>query len=56
MYHGLYELLANAIFETTSLSGYEDLVITLISTFGVVFLVSIPFIIVFKIIKIITDC
>ena len=48
MYQGLYDLLANAIFETTSLTGYEDLVITLISTFGIVFLISIPFLIVYR--------
>lgn len=53
MYQDLYDLIASAVFETSSLTGYQDLVITLVSTFAVLFLISIPFIIVFKVINII---
>lgn len=53
MYQDLYNLIANAIFEASTLTGYQDLVITLVTTFAVLFLISIPFIIVFKVINII---
>lgn len=53
MYQSIYDLIANAIFETTTLTGYNDLVITLLSTFAVVFLFSLPFLVVLKVIKII---
>ena len=53
MYKSIYDLIANAIFETTSLTGYNDLVTTLLATFAIVFLFSLPFLVVFKVIKII---
>lgn len=53
MFQPLYELIANGIFESTSLSGYQDMVVTLLATIGSVFIVSIPFIVVWKVIKLI---
>lgn len=53
MYQALYELISNGIFDSTSLSGYQDLVTTLLATIGSVFIVSIPFLVVWKVIKLI---
>lgn len=53
MFNGIYELIAQTVFNSTTLSGYPDLVVTLFSTFAVLFLISIPFIIVYKFITII---
>lgn len=53
MYNSIYQLIANAIFESASLTGYQDLVVTLLSTFAIVFVFSLPFVVVLKVIKII---
>lgn len=52
MYYNLYDILWEGIYGAGSvLSGDQELTLTLLSTIGCVFLVALPFLIVWKIIK-----
>lgn len=55
MYNDIYNLIANTIFESSSLTGYQDLVCTFTSTIAVLFVLSIPFIVVYRVIKMLVD-
>lgn len=52
MYLNLYEILQNGIYGAdTVLTGDMELTLTILATAGCVFLVSLPFLLVWKIIK-----
>lgn len=52
IYQSLYDLLNEFVFGNAIVAGsHQDLVATLISTCGVVFLVSLPFLLVWKVIR-----
>lgn len=54
IYDEIYNLISNMLF-AGSIEPYEDLICIIVSTCAVLFLVSIPFILVFKIIKMLVD-
>lgn len=54
IYNEIYNLISNLLF-AGSLDPYEDLICILVSSFAVLFCVSLPFIVVFKVIKILVD-
>ena len=52
MYYELYSLLQQYIFGLdVALTSYQDMVLTVCATVGVLFLVALPFILVWRIIK-----
>lgn len=52
MYFNLYEILRNGIYGAeTVLTGDMELTLTLLATIGCVFLVSLPFLLVYKFIR-----
>ena len=52
IYQALYDLLNEFVYGSSIVAGsHQDLVATLIATCGVVFLVSLPFLLVYKIIR-----
>lgn len=51
MYQNLYELLQNGIYGAVELSADMELTLTIMATCGCLFLVSLPFLLIFKIIK-----
>lgn len=54
MYQNLYNLLNTYIFGGQVVSGsYEELVCILVSTIGVLVLIGLPFLVVFKILKLV---
>lgn len=54
IYQQLYDLINNLIFGGSVVANtYPDLVITFVCVFAVLFLISIPFILVWKVIKLI---
>lgn len=54
IYQSLYDLINEYVFGMSIVAGtHQDLVATLISTAGVVFLVSLPFMLVWRVIKLI---
>lgn len=54
MYQTIYDLLISTIFDGVAITGWIELVVTLISTCCCLFAVAVPFIVLFKIICIIT--
>lgn len=55
MYQSLFDLIHTHIYGGVTLTSDMNLVCTLIATFGVIFCISIPFIVVYKIISMITS-
>lgn len=53
MYQEIYDLIVNAFYGGLQLTGWMELCATMLSTFVVVFTFALPFILVFKIIKLI---
>ena len=53
MYQSLFDLIHTHIYGGVTLTSDMNLVCTLIATFGVVFCIAIPFIVVYKIISMI---
>ena len=53
MYQTIYDLILNAIFQGSTVTGWIELVVTVLATSAVVFAFSVPFILVVKVIKII---
>lgn len=51
MYMNLYTLLQNGIYGDIALTADMELTLTLLSTCGCVFLVSLPFLLIYKIIR-----
>lgn len=54
IYNEIYNLISNLLF-AGSLDPYEDLICILVSSFAVLFMCSLPFIVVFKVIKMLVD-
>lgn len=54
IYNEIYNLISNLLF-AGSLDPYEDLICIIVSSCAVLFLISIPFILVFKIIKLLVN-
>ena len=52
MYYSIYELLQNAIYNSVTLTGWQELFLTCISSCIVLFVVAIPFLVLWKVIKI----
>ena len=53
MYQAIYDLILNAIFQGVTVTGWIELVVTVLATSAVVFAFSVPFIIVIKVIRLI---
>lgn len=53
IYLALYELIKNAFYGATTLTGWQEMVLTVLSTIGCLFVFAVPFIIVWKVICII---
>ena len=54
IYNEIYNLISNLLF-AGSLDPYEVLICILVSSFAVLFMCSLPFIVVFKVIKMLVD-
>lgn len=54
IFTSLYDLIAQYIFGTVEAGTYQDLVTILIATAGSIFVVSLPFVVVLSVIKMIT--
>lgn len=57
MYNTIYELMMNAFYGVSNMSaltGWQDLTLTLLATFCIVFIFAIPFIVVIKIVRSLT--
>lgn len=52
MYQSIYDILELYIFETVTVGSYQELVCIMLSAIGCIFLVALPFLIVWRIIKI----
>lgn len=53
MYYSIYELLQTAIYGAVTLSGWQELFLTTVASACVLFAVCVPFIVVWKVIKLI---
>lgn len=53
MYESIYLLLQNAIYSSATLTGWQELFLTVISSCAVLFAVAVPFMVVYKVIKVI---
>ncbi len=53
MYQTIYDLIMSAFFQGVTVTGWIELVCTVLSTAAIVFCFSVPFIVVIKVIKII---
>ena len=53
MYQAIYDLILSALFQGSTVTGWIELVVTVLSTSAVVFAFVVPFIIVIKVIKLI---
>lgn len=53
IYMALYTLVQSAFYGSSSLTGWQEMVLTIIATAGCLFVFSVPFMIVWKVIKII---
>lgn len=53
MYQSIYNLIINAIFEGVVITGWIELVVTTLSTIACLFAFAVPFIVVWKVIKLI---
>lgn len=51
MYRSIFELLQNALYGGLELTGYMELTLTIVSTLAVLFCLSVPFIICYRLIK-----
>lgn len=53
IYLALYELIRNAFYGVTALTGWQEMVLTVLATIGCLFVFAVPFIVVYKVICII---
>ena len=53
MYQSIYDLILSTLFQGVTVTGWIELVVTVLATSAVVFAFCIPFVIVIKIIKLI---
>lgn len=53
MYQAVYDLILSALYQGVTVTGWIELVVTVLATSAVVFAFAVPFIIVIKVIKII---
>ena len=53
MYQSIYDLIMSAFFQGATVTGWIELVCTVLATAAIVFCFSVPFIIVIKVIKLI---
>ena len=53
MYESIYSLLQNALYTSVTLTGWQELFLTVVSSTAILFAVAVPFMIVWKVIKII---
>ena len=51
IYLALYELIQNAFYGATALTGWQEMVLTVLATIGCLFVFIVPFIVVYKVIK-----
>lgn len=53
MYQTIYDLIMSAFFQGVTVTGWIELVCTVLATAAIVFCFCVPFIVVFKVIKLI---
>lgn len=53
IYLALYELIQNAFYGAAILTGWQEMVLTVLATIGCLFVFAVPFIVVWKVICII---
>lgn len=53
IYLALYELIQNAFYGSATLTGWQEMVLTVLATIGCLFVFVVPFIVVWKVICII---
>lgn len=53
IYLALYELIQNAFYGSATLTGWQEMVLTVLATIGCFFVFAVPFIVVWKVICII---
>lgn len=53
MYQAIYDLIMSALFQGVTVTGWIELVVTVLATSAVVFAFAVPFIIVINVIKLI---
>lgn len=53
MYYSIFEILQNAIYGAVALTGWQELFLTTVSSSCVLFVVAVPFLVVWEVIKII---
>ena len=53
IYTTLYELIQSVFYGTMALTGWQEMVLTVLATIGCIFVFAIPFIVVWKVIQII---
>ena len=51
IYLALYQLMQNAFYGATALTGWQELTLTVLATIGCLFVFAVPFIVVYKVIK-----
>lgn len=54
LYQDLFELIQTYLFGGVELSAHQDLVAVTLATIGVLFVFSIPFVVIWRVIKLIT--
>lgn len=56
IYQGIYDLIVNQLFGgTVEIGSNPELITILVSTFATIFLIAIPFIVIYKFIKMVCD-
>lgn len=53
IYTALYTLVQNAFYGSSALTGWQEMVLTIIATTGCLFVFVVPFMIVWKVVKVI---
>ena len=53
IYLALYELIQNVFYGSATLTGWQEMVLTVLATIGCLFVFAVPFIVVWKVICII---
>lgn len=51
MYQTIYDLVVQVLYNTTTITGWQEMFVTIISSCAVLFAFAVPFVIVWKVIK-----
>lgn len=55
IYQTFYELIQSVVYGTTALTGWQEMTLTVISTIACLFVLAVPFIVVYKVICLIMN-